>query len=459
MPPLPPFVRKLIPPTPMSRTLATQSLLFASGDGAFTTISAFYLLEVVGLSMGMVGVGLSIGAAFGFVMSWPIGKLVDHLGAKRLWWTSGIGRMACFLALPFIDSFGGYLVLALAFELAEGVGRTSHQSYTLDVMSPDERVRTQAYMYSSLNVGFTVGAIIGGVALGLKDVLGTTEVIRWAPLLSAAIMAVNAYWILRLPDAPHDVRRKSGGAPVRPSTPSGWRNRGWMSVSFFNGVMWTNQVLLHTVIPLWLVEKTDSPDWLLGWLFATNTVLCIFVPPYLANLPRDLSMSLRRVWISTAFFAAACAITFVTHDTRGLLTIFLVWLGHVAVTGAELAISGASWAFEAELMDPGRRGDYQGVSGVFSGIAFAAAPATYTWLSDQWGGLGWAVIAGFIAAAAVGMRPAVHSAERFAHEHFPEHFEPTAPDRDDVVTDPVAEAASDTGLTTAATPPAPPAVP
>ncbi len=423
MPSLSRTLRRLLPPTPLSRRLASQSLLFASGDGAFTTISAFYLLKVVGLSTGMVGLGLTIAACFGFAFGWPIGRLIDAYGAKRMWWLSGLGRTAAFVAMPFVGSFAGYLIVALVFELAEGIGRTSNQAYVLDVMSPRERARTQAYMYSSLNVGFTLGAIIGGVALVLKDVFDTTEVIRWAPLLSAAIMIANSYWITRLPDAPHDRRAGSGEQRAAITSPSGWRNRGWMGVSFCNGVLWTNQVLLHTVIPLWLVAKTDSPSWLLGWLFATNTVLCIFVPPYLTHLRRDLGMSLRRVWISTVFFAAACAITFVTHETRGLLTIALVWLGHVAVTGAELAVSGASWLFEAELMDPARRGDYQGVAGVFSGLAFGAAPALYTWLSTMWGGLGWAVIAGFIVAAAAGLGPAVRSAERFGHTHFREHFE------------------------------------
>ena len=37
-------------------------------------------------------------------------------------------------------------------------------------MPEDERVATQAYVYSSLNVGFTLGAIIGGVALAFDNV-------------------------------------------------------------------------------------------------------------------------------------------------------------------------------------------------------------------------------------------------------------------------------------------------
>src|SRR3546814_15626767 len=58
----------------------------------------------------------------------------------------------------------------------------------------------------------------------------------------------------------------------------------------------------------------------------------------------------------------SCIITLVTHDTVGWQTIALVWLGHVTVTGAELYLSAASWSFEADLMDPRRRGQYQGAA-------------------------------------------------------------------------------------------------
>ena len=44
-----------------------------------------------------------------------------------------------------------------------------------------ERVETQAYMYSALNVGFTLGAIIGGIALAFDSL----TVVRWTPLFAA----------------------------------------------------------------------------------------------------------------------------------------------------------------------------------------------------------------------------------------------------------------------------------
>ena len=42
------------------------------------------------------------------------------------------------------------------------------------------------------------------------------------------------------------------------------------------------------------------------------------------------------VRIRSVYFVLTCAITLLTHDTVGWLTIALVWLGHVTVTGAEM---------------------------------------------------------------------------------------------------------------------------
>jgi MFS family permease len=227
----------------------------------------------------------------------------------------------------------------------------------------------------------------------------------------------NAFRIrFMLPKAPHELR-PTDEARQRPTGPGPLRNPGWMATCFFNGVMWTNQTLLNVVIPLWLVHDTDSPRWLLAWLFGTNTVLCIFLPAYTSKGVTTIGDAMRRVWIATAFFIASCLITMVTHTTTGLITVFLVWLGHVAVTGCELAISSASWTFQANLMEPSRRGEYQGVAGIFSALGMRWSPFVFTWLAISWHGPGWLVIAGFPILAAVGLGPATRSAERFLARH------------------------------------------
>ncbi|WP_312856012.1 MFS transporter [Nocardioides stalactiti] len=411
------FFRRLIPPTPLSRRLATQSMLFSTGEGAFNTGSAVFLTQVIGMSAAQVGLAITLVAVAEFLFAYPAGRVVDRLGPKRMWAGSTVGRAACFVALPFVDGFGQYLVVGVVFAVFGSLGGASHGAYILDVLPPKERVETQAYMYSSLNLGFTLGAAIGGLALAT----GSLTVVRYTPFFAAALMLANAYWVTRLPPAPHDLRVASGERRERPPGPSAVRNRGWILVNFFTGVLWTNQVLLNIVIPLWLVEATDAPWGLLAWLFGTNTVLCIFLPAYTSKGVRTISDALRYTWISSAFFVVSCLITMYTHSTVGLITVLLVWLGHVTVTGAELAISGATWAFQAELMDPRRRGEYQGVEEVSRALGSLWAPWLFTGLAMSWfaDGQGWLVIAAIIVVATIGLGPSVRIAEGFRDEHFP----------------------------------------
>jgi MFS family permease len=411
-----PSLRRLIPPTPLSRSLATQSLRFATAEGTFLTGSAVFFTQVVGLRAAQVGLGLTVAGVVSFLVAYPAGKLTDRIGPKRMWAAGAFVAALMFAAWPFIDSFTGYVTMVVCFEIVENAAGAGRNAYILDVMPEQERVATQAYMYSALNVGFTLGAIIGGVALAFDDL----TVMRWMPLFTLAIGLVNAVFITRLPRAPHDVVRSSKDRAPReqPKGRGPLHNVGWMLGSLCSGTMWTNQVLLNVVIPLWLVQATDAPHWLLAWLFGTNTVLCIFLPAYTSRGVRTTSDALRSVRISGVFFVASCLITMATHSTAGFLTIFLVWLGHVAVTGAELYFSGAGWAFQAKLMDPNRRGEYGGVAEVFSTLGGRWAPAVYTLLAMSWHpdvlpGAGWLVIAGIAILAVVGMHPSVRMAERF----------------------------------------------
>jgi MFS family permease len=112
------------------------------------------------------------------------------------------------------------------------------------------------------------------------------------------------------------------------------------------------------------------------------------------------------------FFVLSCGIVLVTHDTVGWTTIALVWIGHVTVTGSELFNSAGDWGLQAELSDPARRGEYQGVSQLGYTLGTVWAPAAYTFLAMEWGTRGWLLIAAIVLAAAVGIHPAARAAER-----------------------------------------------
>ncbi|GAB7005877.1 hypothetical protein JCM18899A_33500 [Nocardioides sp. AN3] len=460
------LLRGLIPSDPLTRRLAIQSIVSAFGEGAFLTGSAFYFTQLVGLSAQHVGLGLSLAAAVQFVASVPTGRWVDRTGAKRAWLSMAAIEAVLYFLWPAISGFATFLAIMAAMSVVESAMRAGRNAYTIAVFPREQRVASQAYMRAARNVGYTLGALLAGLALALQSDMA----MQLVPLITGALLVANTVWVWRLPALPNTAtpqrvmvppeppmspeplapvaptqsptdppaaalawtdqseggtteRREGrrglqggGHAPKRSggaNQQSAIQNRGYLLMSIFNGVLGTHGVLLNTVIPLWLVEETDAPRVLLAWLFGTNTVMAVFLQVAAARGVTTVQESLRAQYRGAACFILSCGIVLVTHDTTGWITIVLVWVGHVTVTGSELFQSAGMWGLVAELSDPERPGDYQGVSSLGYTLSEIWAPALYTFLAMTLGAPGWVIIALIVLAAAVGIGPASHAAERY----------------------------------------------
>lgn len=399
---------RLLPTSPVVRAMSAQSIMYAVGEGAFITGSAVFFTQIVGLSAAQVGLGMTIAGVVTFFFAVPLGRAADRLGPQRMWAAGAFGQALLFLAWPWVTGFAGFLAVLVLLELCDVAGNAGRGAYTLALFSREERIRSMAFMRSALNIGFTLGALIGGLALATDS----DRVIRLVPVVTAVILAVNALLIRRLPAA----------APIEHATgdvlPTGaLRNRGFLAMSVCDSVLTSNQVLLNVVIPLWLVQETDAPHVLLAWLFGTNTVLAVLLQVAASRGAETVPGALRAERRAAAFFVLSCLIVLVTHDTVGWVTILLVWVGHVTVTGAELFQSAGHWGLVAELSDPHRGGEYQGASRLGGTIGQVWAPAVYTFLAMEWGTTGGLLIAAFAVAAAVGIHPAARSAQRYLEQH------------------------------------------
>ncbi|WP_234410780.1 MFS transporter [Nocardioides terrigena] len=404
--PDPGWWQRQLPPSPLARRLSVQSILFAVGEGTFITGSAVFFTQIVGLSAAQVGVGLTVAGLVSFFLAVPAGKLADRVGTKRIWAISAGLTAALYLLWPFIDGFVAYVAMMVVLEAVSVAGWNGRGAYTLDIFSKEERVESLAFMRAALNIGFTIGALIGGAALATNN----DDVVRAVPVLTAAILALNTFWITRLPEPPAKEPTHDDDQLIKPGA---LKNRAFLGLMTADGVLGTNQVLLNIVIPLWLVEETDAPRVLLAFLFGTNTVMAVLLQVAAARGVDSVARSLRASYISAFFFVLSCLIVLVTHDTLGWVTILLVWVGHVTVTGAELFQSAGSWGYQSELTDPDQRAEYQGAAHIGHTAGSVWAPALFTWLAMEHGTTGWLVIAAIVLVATATMRTTSRSAERY----------------------------------------------
>jgi MFS family permease len=427
---------------PLVRATAIQSAIFAFGTGTFITGEAVYSIKIIGLTVAEAGLGLTIGMASQFLVSIPFGRLADRIGARTCWGIGNALQAVAFLGWLFVHGFWPFIAVVVGREVTAQLGQIGWSTYRLAAFPRETRVRSGAYNRAALNVGFTVGALFGGVALAT----GSLTVIRFIPILTAAILLVSATRIRRLPAAatqppeshapagmrpaaeselpseiqPDEAPRPAAVAPgVPPGVPPGRpaiRNAGFVVTSFFDGLLSSHQTLLLTVIPLWLVADTNAPRVLLAWLFATNTIGAVLFQVPVSRTVKDLKTAMRAEARAAAFMVASCLIILVTDHTVIWLTIPLIWLAHVTVTGTELFESSASWSLQSELSDQSRLGDYQGVASVANTLGIIWTPALYTFLATTLHATGWLIIAAIVVTAAVGIRPSARMAQRYLEE-------------------------------------------
>jgi len=396
---------------PLIRAMSYQSVLSAFGEGAFITGEAVVFTQIVGLTAARVGLGLTLAGVVTFLLAVPLGRSADRIGTRRTWILGSLVQAFLFAAWLLTRGFASFLVVTIALEVVQTWQRAGRNAYRLEVFPADQRVRSNAYMRASRNVGYTLGALASGLALAADS----DALIKAVPVLTAAILLANTYWITRLPHVGHRHGEPALEKAVEHAHEKrgALRNRGFLLATFFDGVLGTHGVLLNTVIPLWLVTETDAPRVLLAWLYGTNTVMAVLLQVAAARGVSDVATSMRAERRGAVCFVLSCVIVLVTHDTTGWLTIALVWLGHVTVTGSELFQSAGQWGIQSELSDPRRRGEYQGVAQLGYTLGTVWAPAAYTFLAMSWGAVGWILIAAIIVVALVGVHPAARAAERF----------------------------------------------
>ena len=138
-----------------------------------------------------------------------------------------------------MHGFWPFIAVVVGREVTAQLGQIGWSTYRLAAFPRETRVRSGVYNRAALNVGFTVGALFGGVALAT----GSLTVIRFIPILTAAILLVSATMIRRLPRAiaqPSESRpaeaRPSGAAPYVPQGRPAIRNAGFVVTSFFDGL-------------------------------------------------------------------------------------------------------------------------------------------------------------------------------------------------------------------------------
>ncbi len=252
--------------------------------------------------------------------------------------------------------------------------------------------------------GLAVGAALGGLALTLNT--------RTAFLVVFAIDAVSfllsALALRRLPAVAASPRGPSGEPAL-----AVLRDKPYTLVTFLNTIMLFYMPLLSLVIPLWLVQRTAAPHWMVSALLVLNTLSVVIFQVRVASRVTGLTSAARSVRLAGIAMLAACAVFALSSlGSSAWLAGLVLLAGAVLQVIGEMMLGAGSWEIGFDLAPAGKQGQYQGFFGTSTAIARMAGPLALTTLIITWGTPGWIVLGVLFLLAGTAMGPAVRWAER-----------------------------------------------
>ena len=391
----------LLPADPAQRSFALATLANTAGNGMFYAVSAIYFTQSVGLSPAQVGIGLTIAGLCGLLAGIPAGHLGDIRGPRNVLVGLALGEGAGVAAYALVDGFLAFVLVASVVTTVDRSANAVRSGMIAALGAPGARVRLRAYLRAVTNVGITVGAPIGGLAL----VADTHTAYLVVILVNAATFVVAALLILRVPPV-----------PPRPHTGDGprlavLRDRPFVLVAVVHAFLALHFALLDVALPLWIVHRTEAPKWLVAVLLLMNTVTVVAFQVRASRGVETVAqgaVALRRAGI---VLAVACVIFAMSGGVSAPVAVTLLLVATMVHVTGELLQSAGGWAVSFGLAPEDRQGEYQGLFSTGFAATSMLAPAVLTALCVTWGWPGWIVLGAVFTAAGVGMVPIVRRAE------------------------------------------------
>lgn len=404
---------RFIPSEPDLRKLMGIRLAESVGKGVFMSGNVIYFTLAVGLRPGQVGLGISAASLAGFVASLLLGMVSDRIGARRLLTILFVTEAVGFTLYPLVHSVPVFFGLVIVMGFLEFGTGPSMAALIGALVPAQDRVRMRAVMRTVFNIGFSIGSGIAAVA-----VLGR-EWLDAIPVAAAVLTGIAAVLVRRLPadgTRPTTVRAKKFSAV---------RDIRFVTVVALSSVLATHVTIVLVGLPLWALNRTSVPHWLVPLMLVLNTAFVIMFQVRASRGADTLEGAGRMARRSGRWLAVACGIvtiTTFTSDTTVAVVALIAALLIFSVT--EVMQSASAWGLAYALAPQRAPAEYLGTFDLHVISQNVVGPAIVSGLVISFGFWGWAAIAAAVLTASVLIVPAAQRCT--SYEPQPEAVAPAA---------------------------------
>ncbi|MFC4766833.1 MDR family MFS transporter [Effusibacillus consociatus] len=151
---------------PIVHSLIFGTVIARAADSMSLPFLAIYLSRQTDLSPVMIGITIGLGPVAGTIGGFIGGTLSDRFGRKKVMLSALYTWGLVFLGFAFANSSWMFMMLAMVNGLCRSFFEPVSQALMADLTEPERRLRVFSMRYTAINVGVSVGPLLGAV-LGL----------------------------------------------------------------------------------------------------------------------------------------------------------------------------------------------------------------------------------------------------------------------------------------------------
>ncbi|MGL5857768.1 MAG: MFS transporter [Angustibacter sp.] len=393
------------------RPLVVSYFVTYLGDGLFYVCAALYFTRIVGIDPVAYGAALTASWLVALLLGVPVGHLADRYEARTVSMAmltmSGLA-VGIFVITPNLTVF---IVAAGIFAICTQGTNSARSALIARTFPADVVTRVRALLIAIANAGLAVGALLGGLVIAADS--GPAYRIAFAA--DALTFLIAALLLLLVP-----MTRRTNGAG-RPGDVKGsqhrvrdvFTDRGYVAVGVANMLLCLHIPLIDVAIPLWVVLRTEAPEWIIAGVFVVNTLLVVSLQYRMARDIRSIDHGVRTLrWAGLLLFGGMALYAASAEPSQPWLAAALLLAGSAVLTFGEMRQTASMTEISFRLIPEGRHGQYQGFFGMGSTAAEAAGPLVVTWLVINQGAWGWLLLGAVFLVASFVVRFAVDRARR-----------------------------------------------
>ncbi|OPF73159.1 MFS transporter [Streptomyces antioxidans] len=381
-----------------------------AGRVLFVTIGLIYFTVSVGIPAVQVGAVLTFAGGISIVVGVPVARLSDLFGSRPVLVAAMLGQSLGTAAYVVAKNLIAYATITIVVTVCGRAAHAAKGAVMGAVLVGEERTVNRSRIRSWSNAAAVLAAGSGAWVLHVNE--------HWAYLVaigcSASIFLFAAYVSALLP---HTSR------PERPADASRLgvlRDRPFIALTVIDA-LFTLQMGLLEILPLWVAEHTGAPRWMGGVLFGLNTVMVVFLQARASRGVTDLGsagIANRRAGV---LLFGACVLFGLAGQYVSLAAFLLVGAALVFVWG-EMLHAAAGWELSFGLAPEGEHAQYQAMFGTGTTVGLTAAPLVSTALVLGTGTAGWVIVGAVFLCAGTATPWVV----RWALQQRPGHMSPVS---------------------------------